>query len=282
MPRAPRNHQSIEDLDQLSHAGRLDADRFDHGHAQFAGQPFGIDHNALAARDIAHVERDHHGQTQPLQAQYQTQVLAQIGRIGDADDEVRLSLSGASAEQYIGGDLFVRCQWIEAVGSRQVQYAHAQPGRGEQRALFALDGYAGVVGDLLPAAGENIEQCRLTAVGIANQGDEGTRSAGQSLHGTHAGCGCSGQTRIQAASKSRSANVPVPMRTAIGARAIRPRATMRTASPGRKPNSARRRPNSTGVAASDAATETTRARVPILSSVSRMSADAGAGMWVWG
>src|SRR5882724_1536261 len=71
------------------------------------------------------------------------------------------------------------------------------------------------------------------------------------------------------------------MRTAIGARAIRPRATIRTASPGRKPNSARRRPNSTGAAASAAATDTTRARVPILSSVSWMSVEAGAGMGGW-
>ncbi len=72
-----------------------------------------------------HVERDHHGQAQPLQAQYQPQVLAQIGRIGDADDEIRLGLARAPAEQHIGGDLFVRGQWIEAVGARQIENADA-------------------------------------------------------------------------------------------------------------------------------------------------------------
>src|ERR1700723_3400533 len=179
----PRKRQSLEDLDQRAHAGRLDADRLDHRHAQFSGQPLGIDHNALAARDIAHVERDHHGKPQSLQTQHQTQVLAQIGCVGHANDEVGLSLSAAPAEQYIGGDLLVRSQRIEAVGSRQVQYANPQAGRGEQRPFFALDGYAGVVGDLLPAARENIEQGGFTAVGISNQRDERTGSAGQSLHG---------------------------------------------------------------------------------------------------
>src|SRR5260370_36667582 len=82
---------------------------------------------------------------------------------------------------------------------------------------------------------------------------------------------------MQAASKSGSANVPVPMRTAIGARAIRPRATMRTASPGRKPNSARRRPNSAGAAASGAGTGTTRRRYTIIGSLTLTGAHVGDG-----
>jgi hypothetical protein len=46
---------------------------------------------------------------------------------------------------------------------------------------------------------------------------------------------------------------------------------MRTASPGRKPNSAKRRPTSAGAAASLADTETTRAVVPGFKSVKRIS-----------
>jgi len=64
------------------------------------------------------------------------------------------------------------------------------------------------------------------------------------------------------------------MRTAIGARAIRPRATIRTASPGKKPNSAKRRPISVGAVASAGAIETTRAGIPKPKSVSRMSLGA--------
>jgi hypothetical protein len=86
---------------------------------------------------------------------------------------------------------------------------------------------------------------------------------------------------MQAASKSRNAKVPVPMRTAIGARAIKPLATIRTASPGRKPNSAKRFPNSTGVAASAVDMDTTLARLPKPKSVSRMSVPDGAAIVLW-
>jgi hypothetical protein len=132
MPGVRRHTHAIEHGDQGSYAGRLDADGFDHGHSQFGGEPRGIDHDTLAARDIAHIEGDHHGQAQTFQAQHQAQILAQVGCIGDADDEVGLSLAGAAAEQHIGRDLLVRSQRIEAVGAGQIQYAHPQPRRGEQ------------------------------------------------------------------------------------------------------------------------------------------------------
>ena len=51
------------------------------------------------------------------------------------------------------------------------------------------------------------------------------------------------------------------MRTAIGARANNPLATIRTASPGKKPSSAKRLPKSAR-RLRGAATETTRAAVP--------------------
>jgi len=69
----------------------------------------------------------------------------------------RLRLTRTAAEQHIGGDLFVRSQGIEAIGTRQIEYSHAPAGGREQRTFFALDRYAGVVGDLLTAAGENVE-----------------------------------------------------------------------------------------------------------------------------
>ena len=155
--RTRRNRRVIEHLDQRSDAGRLDADRFDHGHAQFARQAHGVDGDSLAARDVDHVERHHHGQAEPLQAQHQPEVLAQIGRIGDAHDEVRLALAAAAAEQHIGGHLLIRRQRIEAVGARQIQDADPLAGRREQRALLAFDRDPGVIGDLLPAAGQDIE-----------------------------------------------------------------------------------------------------------------------------
>ena len=102
----------------------FDADGLHHRHAEFRGQPLGIDDDALAARDVGHVERHHHGQAQALQAQHQSQVLAQVGRIGHANHEIRLALAGAAAEQHVGRDLFIRRQRIEAVGAGQIQNAN--------------------------------------------------------------------------------------------------------------------------------------------------------------
>src|SRR5260221_76567 len=73
---------------------------------------------------------------------------------------------------------------------------------------------------------------------------------------------------MQAASKSRSAKVPVPIRTAIGSRPKNPRATIRSLSPGRKPSSANRRLNPPPVPESADPgsvpdTATTRAAAPV-------------------
>ncbi len=152
-----RNHRRIQHSYQRLDTGRFDADGLDHAYAQFAGQPCCIDQDSLAARNVGHVERDHHGQTEPLQAQHQSQVLAQIGRVGDANDEVRPALARAATKQDIGGHLLVRCQRIEAVGTGQVQDAHAPARWSAQRTFLPLDRYAGVVGDLLAAAREDVE-----------------------------------------------------------------------------------------------------------------------------
>ena len=76
---------------------------------------------------------------------------------------------------------------------------------------------------------------------------------------------------MHAASNKRSAKVPVPILTAMGARANNPRATMRTASPGKKPNSAKRRPTSAGVFESLDDTDTTRAEAPGARSIKEIS-----------
>src|ERR1700680_3381003 len=78
---------------------------------------------------------------------------------------------------------------------------------------------------------------------------------------------------MQAASKSRSAKVPVPIRTAMGSRPRKPRATILSRSPGRKPSSAKRRltppdaPESADAASAD--TEPPRAGAPVARSASR-------------
>ena len=124
------------------------------------------------------------GRPRRLRLKREPQVLAQIGGIGHADDEIRRALARAPTEQHIGRDLLVGSQRIEAVGARQIENAHAPPRGRQQRAFLALDGDAGVVGDLLPAAGEHVEQRRLAAVRVTDQGDQGTRiGAQEGIHG---------------------------------------------------------------------------------------------------
>ncbi len=138
-PRARRRFQAVEHRHQIPHAAGLDADGFDHRHAQLVGQTIGIDIDAFASGDVAHIEGNDHGQAQPLQAQRQTQILPQVGGVGDADDEVGLSLPGAAAQQHIRGDLLIGRQRVEAVGPGQIKDANAQSGRGEKGTFFTFN-----------------------------------------------------------------------------------------------------------------------------------------------
>ena len=74
-----------------------------------------------------------------------------------------------------------RCR-LEAVQTRQIEHADAFAGRRDRNAFLALDRNAGVVRDLLAAAGEQIEERGLAAVRIADQSDQ---LRGASRYGTH-------------------------------------------------------------------------------------------------
>ena len=59
---------------------------------------------------------------------------------------------------------------MEAVGARQVEHRVVLARRRVEAAFLALDGDAGVIGDFLPAAGEQVEQRGLAAIRVADQG----------------------------------------------------------------------------------------------------------------
>ena len=158
-PRRERcpQRRGFKQLDERLRARGLDADGLDDRHAELVLELAGVDQNALALRDIGHVERDHHGQAEALETQHEPQVLPQVGGVGHTDNEVRRALARPPAEQHIGRDLLVGSQRIEAIGARQIENAHAPPRGRVQRPFLALDGDARVIGDLLTAAGEHIE-----------------------------------------------------------------------------------------------------------------------------
>ena len=64
---------------------------------------------------------------------------------------------------------------VEAVSARQIEHGVVLAGRRVQATFLALDGHAGVVGDLLATAGQGVEQSGLAAVRVSDQRDAGRR-----------------------------------------------------------------------------------------------------------
>jgi hypothetical protein len=219
----------VQPLQQLARAVQAHAHRADHGHAQLARQHRAVDLDALALRHVAHVQHQHHGQAQGARLQHQAQVQAQVGSVGHADQQLGHGLARAAAGNHVARHRLVQALGMQAVGARQVQHAHAAPARRGQVALLALDGHAGIVGHLLARAGQQVEQRRLAAVGVAQQGHM------QRLRAHAPAPAASTRTRTSAASCRRSANVAWPTRTASGSADGKPLAITRTGSPGRKP-----------------------------------------------
>jgi hypothetical protein len=161
---------AVQPLHQRTRAVLADAHGLHHGHAQFALQQRAVDGDALAARGIAHVQRHHHGQAHGARLQHHAQAQLQLGGIDHADQQVGRGLARALAGDHVARHGLIGTQGVEAVGARQVQHAHGLArGRGEH-ALLALDRDPGVIGHLLAAAGQQVEQGGLAAVGMAQQG----------------------------------------------------------------------------------------------------------------
>src|SRR5690348_2844205 len=89
---------------------------------------------------------------------------------------------------------------------------------------MAFDGDSGIIADLLPSAGQGVEQRALAGVGAAGDGDERER-----VH-------CwSGATRMAPACLRRIATVIRPTRIAIGSRPNGPKCSGSTVTPSSKP-----------------------------------------------
>ena len=130
----------------------------------------------LRARDVGHVQRDHHRPAEPRQLEHEAQVHAQVGRVDDGDDRVGRRLAVAPAVDHLERDLLVGRRRRQAVGAGQVDApTRVRPFVQPRQADLALDRDAGVVGDLLARAGEQVEERRLAAVRVADQRDAPAR-----------------------------------------------------------------------------------------------------------
>jgi len=125
----------------------------------------------LALRLVRELKRV--GRPMILALEHQPQRQPEVRRIGDADQEARDILARQAPEDDVAGDDFIEAAGAQRIGSRQIDQPHGEPGGRDDRALLALDRDTGIVGDLLPAAGQRIEECRLPAVRVADQGDAG-------------------------------------------------------------------------------------------------------------
>ena len=95
---------------------------------------------------------------------------AEVGGIDHADQQVGQYFLAVSGDDVSRHGLIAR-ERVEAVSAGQVQDADLSTSSGAEHAFLALHGDAGVIGHLLPAAGEQVEERRLAAVRIAQQGD---------------------------------------------------------------------------------------------------------------
>ena len=123
-----------------------------------------VDADALGSGAVADVEGQDERQAQLQQLRGEVQVALQVRGVDDVDDGV-----GLTAQQVVTGDDLLGREGREAVGARQVDEAtHDVPVA--EGALRAGHGLAGPVADVLPRAGERVEDARLAGVGIAGQG----------------------------------------------------------------------------------------------------------------
>ncbi len=164
--------ESIDPLHELTFSARTYGDGLDDGNTERNFQRPPIDPKAALLGHIAHVQSDQYGSSDAFQFQYEPQIQTQIGRIDDADQQIRTGLDRVPAEDHIARDGLVQRGCLEAVSPGQVDdsvntarvWAH-------EAAFLPLDRHARVVRDFLPAAGQPVEQCRLAAIRYADQGE---------------------------------------------------------------------------------------------------------------
>ncbi len=145
---------------------------FDHRHAQRRCQRGGIDPQAVARRHVDHVERQHHRAPELFELQHEAQMVFDVAGVGDHDQRVGQPFARLASQHDVARHLFVGAGRIEAVGAGQVDQFDRAPVVQHQPSRMPLDRDARIIADLLPRAGQRVEQRGLAGIGIADQCDE--------------------------------------------------------------------------------------------------------------
>ena len=210
--RAGRKQEPMKPVHDVGKAALPDRDGFDHGHAKFLLEPSSVELQAVALRQVDHIQRDDGGQTEVDKLQGEAEVVVEVGCVDDDQQCLGQPLALLLAEQHIARDRLVGAGRVEAVGAGQInQLDRGSVGQG-RLADVALDGDAGIIADFLTRAGQRVEQGAFPGIGVAGDRDQ--------RNGDHA---ASGTTLTARAWDRRMATVIRPTRTASGSRPNGPR-----------------------------------------------------------
>ena len=137
---------------------------FQTGAAQSPAQFIQIQSVPVFPHQIDHIHGHHHRMAQLDQLGGQVEVTLNVGAVDDVQNGVWMLI-----DQIAPGHHFLRGVGRQGINARKVLNDHLRvplPG-----ALFLLHRHAGPVAHILVGAGENVEQCGFSAVGIARQGN---------------------------------------------------------------------------------------------------------------
>ena len=151
---------------QFLNALPLAAHGGNHGYAQMRLQSLGVQGQAQLPGNVYHVQRQHDGAPQLHELKGEQQAALQIGGIHHVHDDI-----GLLVEQKVARYALLGREGGQRIRAGQVHDFDPLPGMAVVAAFF-IDGYAGVVGNVLLQAREGVEQGGLAGVLLAGQGDQ--------------------------------------------------------------------------------------------------------------
>ena len=160
--------------DKLAHALVLRRGDGNDGHSQHRLHPVDVDGAVVADNLVHHVERDDHRNIHLQKLHGQVKVTLDIGCVDDIDDRAGLVLQ----DEAPGDNLLAA---VRGHGIDPWQVRDPRVGMALDRAVLAVHRDAGEVADMLVGSGQLVEERRLAAVLVADQGKGEHRPVGEAL-----------------------------------------------------------------------------------------------------
>ena len=140
------------------------ADRRTHRHAKQPAELPGVDTVTPCLQFVVHVQGHHGPEIHVLHLRCKIEVPFQVGSIHDIDDHVR-----DVPDEIVPDELLLRGKGGKGICPRKV-HEKDLPALPFETAFLGIDGYTAVVTDVFVAAGSQVEDGCLAAVGIAYEG----------------------------------------------------------------------------------------------------------------